>query len=326
MLTSLLRRTTALATIALGGAVAFVGPVSATDLYVAGTIGEVYVGDSVHGGFQPLGGACLGPIQALAMDDLYIYAGDAIGGIIQLDLATGAFLNIFFAPDSITAMVMHDGDLLISEVSGEIHRVDPLTGVVESTLVGPFGIEAMHLLGDDLFVSSAIEGIVWKGDPVSGNFEYFGCGCSGPAQGLAHDDTSLYAGDEFGQYVRYDLSTGFLMDEGSLPYGTSAMVRDGEHLLLSESDGTIHRFDPDTWQEVDTMISPITIEAMLLDDTLEVLGDIDGDGIVGIDDFLALLAAWGPCPGSPQGCPADLDNDGFVRITDFLLLLANWTL
>ena len=49
-------------------------------------------------------------------------------------------------------------------------------------------------------------------------------------------------------------------------------------------------------------------------------GDIDGDGIVGITDFLALLAAWGPNPGHP----ADLDGDGFVGITDFLLLLANW--
>ena len=24
--------------------------------------------------------------------------------------------------------------------------------------------------------------------------------------------------------------------------------------------------------------------------------DISGDGMVGIDDFLSLLAAWGPCP------------------------------
>jgi len=25
-------------------------------------------------------------------------------------------------------------------------------------------------------------------------------------------------------------------------------------------------------------------------------GDLDGDGVVGINDFLALLANWGPCP------------------------------
>jgi hypothetical protein len=53
-------------------------------------------------------------------------------------------------------------------------------------------------------------------------------------------------------------------------------------------------------------------------------GDIDGDGAVGITDFLAMLAAWGPCPDPPDPCPADLDGDGEVGITDFLLLLGLW--
>ena len=53
------------------------------------------------------------------------------------------------------------------------------------------------------------------------------------------------------------------------------------------------------------------------------LGDLDGDAIVGIVDFLALLADWGPC--APGCCLADLDIDGNVGITDFLLLLGNWT-
>ncbi len=48
--------------------------------------------------------------------------------------------------------------------------------------------------------------------------------------------------------------------------------------------------------------------------------DLDGDGMVGINDFLALLAAWGPNPGHP----ADLDGDDVVGINDFLSLLANW--
>ncbi len=52
-------------------------------------------------------------------------------------------------------------------------------------------------------------------------------------------------------------------------------------------------------------------------------GDLDGDGVVGIQDLLILLAEWGPCP--PKGaCPADFDIDGEVGITDLLLLLANW--
>ena len=57
----------------------------------------------------------------------------------------------------------------------------------------------------------------------------------------------------------------------------------------------------------------------------QLLGDIDHDGVGGIGDFLALLAAWGPCPDPPAGCPADLDNDTVVGIVDFLLLLSLWT-
>jgi hypothetical protein len=48
--------------------------------------------------------------------------------------------------------------------------------------------------------------------------------------------------------------------------------------------------------------------------------DLDGDGAVGIVDFLTLLAAWGPNAGHP----ADLNGDGLVGIVDFLELLAAW--
>ncbi len=46
--------------------------------------------------------------------------------------------------------------------------------------------------------------------------------------------------------------------------------------------------------------------------------DFDGDGVIGITDFLFLLAAWG-------GPDADLDGDCSVGILDLLNLLANWT-
>jgi hypothetical protein len=55
-------------------------------------------------------------------------------------------------------------------------------------------------------------------------------------------------------------------------------------------------------------------------DECECLPDLDGDGAVGITDFLQLLGAWGPNPGHP----ADLDGDGAVGITDFLMLLGAW--
>jgi len=51
--------------------------------------------------------------------------------------------------------------------------------------------------------------------------------------------------------------------------------------------------------------------------------DLDGDGIVGMVDFLALLAAWGSCSDC-SNCPADFDGDCSVGIIDLLILLGNW--
>jgi len=55
-------------------------------------------------------------------------------------------------------------------------------------------------------------------------------------------------------------------------------------------------------------------------------GDVDGDGIVGITDFLQLLAEWGACDAPcPPTCAADFNGDCTVGIQDFLFLLANWS-
>ena len=51
--------------------------------------------------------------------------------------------------------------------------------------------------------------------------------------------------------------------------------------------------------------------------------DLDGDGIVGMGDFLALLGAWGPCSDCGT-CPADFDGDCSVGILDLLILLGDW--
>ncbi len=60
-------------------------------------------------------------------------------------------------------------------------------------------------------------------------------------------------------------------------------------------------------------------------DECDVLGDLDGDGLVGVPDLLSLLASWGPCPAPPQACPADLSGDGTVGVIDMLILLASWS-
>ena len=58
------------------------------ELYVAGTIGEVYMGHPETGGFEYWGGICLAPVHSLGIDDANVFAGDSNGGILRLDLAT----------------------------------------------------------------------------------------------------------------------------------------------------------------------------------------------------------------------------------------------
>jgi len=53
-------------------------------------------------------------------------------------------------------------------------------------------------------------------------------------------------------------------------------------------------------------------------------GDLDGNGVVDVNDLTLILDHWGPCPAPCAACPADLDADGLVGITDFLMLLALW--
>lgn len=127
-----------------------VGSAAADDLFVAGTVGEVYKGSSATGGFAHWGGVCLGPITALTIDDQHVYAGEQVGAVIRFDRGTGEYLGAWFAPAPITAIVSHDGDLLVAEYDGTIRRMDPISGTTEATLMSYGPLTAMHLIGDEL--------------------------------------------------------------------------------------------------------------------------------------------------------------------------------
>ncbi|UCD73816.1 MAG: hypothetical protein JSV91_08445 [Phycisphaerales bacterium] len=48
--------------------------------------------------------------------------------------------------------------------------------------------------------------------------------------------------------------------------------------------------------------------------------DVNGDGVVDIDDVFAILGAWGPC----DDCPEDVNDDGTVDIDDLFEVLGAW--
>jgi len=53
-------------------------------------------------------------------------------------------------------------------------------------------------------------------------------------------------------------------------------------------------------------------------------------GIINVDDLLASLNSWGPCPGPPASCPADIappgppPGNGVVNVDDLLMVINNW--
>ena len=53
-------------------------------------------------------------------------------------------------------------------------------------------------------------------------------------------------------------------------------------------------------------------------------GDIDASGAVDVNDLLAVVTTWGPCPAPPQTCPADIVINNIVDVNDLLQVIANW--
>jgi hypothetical protein len=101
-----------------------------------------------------------------------------------------------------------------------------------------------------------------------------------------------------------------------LPQETSLIDARGRVLpALPDGDLTIRRMNG----HGDAIVE--STDGLLVCAALSV-GDVDGDGHVGIDDLLELIAAWGPWEGP---CGPDLDFDGDVDVDDALLLLSAWS-
>jgi hypothetical protein len=69
--------------------------------------------------------------------------------------------------------------------------------------------------------------------------------------------------------------------------------------------------------------APVIMDSttIALDPVNGIPGDLDGDGVVGVDDLLILLGSWGAC----TGCPGDINGDGTVGVDDLLVMLANFS-
>lgn len=53
-------------------------------------------------------------------------------------------------------------------------------------------------------------------------------------------------------------------------------------------------------------------------------GDVNSNGVVNVQDLLAVIGAWGPCGGGGDPCHEDVTGDGVVNVADLLRVIANW--
>jgi hypothetical protein len=61
-------------------------------------------------------------------------------------------------------------------------------------------------------------------------------------------------------------------------------------------------------------------------DSCEAVGDVNGDGVVDVDDIVVVVLNFGPCPTPPTPCFGDTDGDQVIGIDDVVNVVLNWTM
>ncbi len=83
------------------------------------------------------------------------------------------------------------------------------------------------------------------------------------------------------------------------------------YLQFSTSDGA------SSGSVVEAGVDAVMVSATDCVDTVP--GDVNGDGVVNVEDLLAVIAAWGS-----DDAAADINGDGIVNVEDILIVIANW--
>jgi len=54
------------------------------------------------------------------------------------------------------------------------------------------------------------------------------------------------------------------------------------------------------------------------------IAPLNGNGVVDVDDLLAVINNWGKCPIPPASCIADITGDDVVDVDDLLAVINGW--
>ena len=282
--------------------------------------------------------------------NLYV-SGFGSHAVFRYDGSTGAFIDQFIPPQS--GGLLGPGDLVfrddgylyvVSEYSFEILRYDAQTGAFIDVFIAdgsgglnsPRGIEFGP--DGDLFVVDHYGGEVLRFDGVTGAFEEifvsFGFGVFNGDLAFGPDGNLYVTTYQEDGVARFDGSTGEYLGYLILPFG---FVLNGPLGLAFGPDGSLYvasylggvtKHDGKTGELLDSLFAGVESPTMIMiDNPVQVTGDINGDGNVNVQDMLAVINSWGPC-ANPNNCPADIapapNGDDTVNALDLLLVINNW--
>ncbi|MHC5024288.1 MAG: hypothetical protein ACYTGG_10335 [Planctomycetota bacterium] len=233
---------------------------------------------------------------------------DLVWGVSSYDACPNGRITIEF-PDLPAGTYYHA--VPYYENTGGVYQVRVSTGPIENPANGHSYCASVDFMtapqaegwaqsyGGHLVTIDDEAELQWLVDTFGGDVPYF----------IGLTDDEAYGGQEAGS----DPDNGWVwMSGGQSAYRNWA---DGEPNDLGGEDFVVMNWvSPGLWNDESAGTTGLAIAEFA-----PCPADIDGSGAVGVNDLLAVLAAWGP-----GGGPADLDDDGIVGVTDLLLVLASW--
>jgi len=284
------------------------------------------------GDFAPPGTTGLdGPRSMLEHDGALLVACQESGAVLRFDAENGTPLGpLVESLDAPTSLHLTPaGELLVGLNRGQVRRHHPDSGELLGVVLETGSVEDLRglLVHPDgmLLISDA------EGDTI--------------------ESYVLDTGAHLGQWDTGGLAEGYwqLLDPGPL------MIGPGGHVLVATtgSNTALQRYHLETglFQRSFYILDQLSPDTVAFDvmpasdedcnanmridsceiasgdvddvngngvpDTCECIGDLDGDGVAGVDDLLAIIAGW----GGPGG---DVDGNGTTDADDLLAVLAAW--
>jgi hypothetical protein len=235
-------------------------------------------------------------------------SGNEAGYGIALDadgaaLTTGATVsNDFFGRNN----AHHGGS---SGIDGFLARI-PQTGTLEwMTYLGGSGMEVALRVATDAAGAALVSGTT-----ESANFE----GHDNSFHGVFDAYVARVPASGTIEWMSYVGGSG---DDGG--FGI-AIDRAGDALVTGRTNSTTFVGQTNSFHGGPSWGDAFVLKLPIADSSV-VPGDVNGDGVVDVDDLIAVILGWGACADCPPpNCPADVNDDCAVDVDDLIAVILNW--